>query len=169
MPVVSGNVSLYNDTNGRSILPTPVVGCVGLVADVRLVPRAWQPGDKLFLGRPGFAGRLRVPGALQHDERAATAARPRRGERHSFAFWRVAPGCSLVHDVSDGGLAVALAEAALWSGAGAKLDLPDDPVALFGEGGGQGDPRGIARGSSHRARGQSCSRSAPSGALPCSA
>src|SRR5204863_3592121 len=38
IPIVSGNVSLYNDTDGRSIPPTPVVGCVGLVRDVRFVP-----------------------------------------------------------------------------------------------------------------------------------
>jgi phosphoribosylformylglycinamidine synthase len=48
-----------------------------------------------------------------------------------------APRCSLVHDVSDGGLAVALAEAALHSGVGARLDLGDDPRTLFGEGCGQ--------------------------------
>ena len=40
IPVVSGNVSLYNETDGRSIPPTPVVGCVGLVPDVRVVPGA---------------------------------------------------------------------------------------------------------------------------------
>ena len=40
VPIVSGNVSLYNDTDGRSIHPTPVVGCVGLVPDVRGVPAA---------------------------------------------------------------------------------------------------------------------------------
>src|SRR5713101_1815393 len=45
IPVVSGNVSLYNDTDGRSIPPTPVVGCVGVVPDVRLVPAGWQHGD----------------------------------------------------------------------------------------------------------------------------
>ena len=73
MPVVSGNVSLYNETDGRAIPPTPVVGCVGLVADVRSVPGAWREGDvvllaggdrialdgseyqALFLGRPGRA------------------------------------------------------------------------------------------------------------------
>jgi phosphoribosylformylglycinamidine synthase len=48
-----------------------------------------------------------------------------------------APRCSLVHDVSLGGLAVALAKAALWSGVGAEVTLPDDPRAWFGEGGGQ--------------------------------
>jgi phosphoribosylformylglycinamidine synthase len=42
VPVVSGNVSLYNETNGRAIHPTPVVGAVGLVEDVRRVPRGWR-------------------------------------------------------------------------------------------------------------------------------
>ena len=50
---------------------------------------------------------------------------------------RAAPRASLVHDVAEGGLAVALAEAALWSGVGAELELDDDPLTLFGEGGGQ--------------------------------
>ena len=44
---------------------------------------------------------------------------------------------SLVHDVSEGGLAAALAEAALWSGVGAALEVEDDPLTLFGEVGGQ--------------------------------
>ncbi len=48
-----------------------------------------------------------------------------------------APRCSLVHDTAEGGLAVALAEAAITSGIGAALDLPDDALTLFGEGGGQ--------------------------------
>src|SRR5512132_714588 len=53
IPVVSGNVSLYNDTDGRSIHPTPVVGCVGLVADVRAVPSTWREGDGIYLaGEP---------------------------------------------------------------------------------------------------------------------
>src|SRR5207302_3337660 len=49
IPVVSGNVSLYNETDGRAIPPTPVVGCVGLVADVRLIPGAWRSGDVVLL------------------------------------------------------------------------------------------------------------------------
>ena len=51
IPVVSGNVSLYNDTDGRSIPPTPVVGCVGLVPDVRRVPQGWRRGDKVSVVR----------------------------------------------------------------------------------------------------------------------
>ncbi len=49
VPVVSGNVSLYNETDGLPIPPTPVVGCVGLVPDVRLVPGRWQQGDAVLL------------------------------------------------------------------------------------------------------------------------
>src|SRR6476659_4778340 len=61
-----------------------------------------------------------------------------RAEAGLIAFvTATAPRCSLAHDVSDGGLAVALAEAALHSGVGARLDLPDDPQTLFGEGCGQ--------------------------------
>src|SRR5207302_1746164 len=49
IPVVSGNVSLYNDTDGRSIPPTPVVGCVGLVPDVRFGPDKWRRGDVVLV------------------------------------------------------------------------------------------------------------------------
>jgi phosphoribosylformylglycinamidine synthase subunit PurL len=52
-------------------------------------------------------------------------------------LWRAAPACSLVHDAAEGGLAVCLAEAAIAGGIGAELDLADDPLALFGEGGGR--------------------------------
>jgi phosphoribosylformylglycinamidine synthase len=52
-------------------------------------------------------------------------------------LWRAAPRLSLAHDAAEGGLAVALAEAALWSGLGARVDLPGDETAWFGEGGGQ--------------------------------
>ena len=51
IPVVSGNVSLYNETDGRAIPPTPVVGCVGLVADVRYVPTGWREGDVIVVAR----------------------------------------------------------------------------------------------------------------------
>jgi phosphoribosylformylglycinamidine synthase len=91
VPVVSGNVSLYNETDGRAIPPTPVVGCVGLVRDVREVPRGWQPGDGVWLA--------------DGDELELIAW-----------LWRTAPRLSLAHDVSDGGLAHALAEASRFSG-----------------------------------------------------
>ena len=52
-------------------------------------------------------------------------------------LWKASPLLTLAHDCDRGGLAVALAEAALWSGVGAELELPDDELALFAEGGGQ--------------------------------
>ena len=139
IPVVSGNVSLYNDTDGRSIHPTPVVGCVGLVPDVRRVPGAWQEGDTIYLaGEPQLSfdgseyqalyGRLEgTPAPLDLTTEAGLVRQ----------LHELAPRCSLVHDVSEGGLAIALAEAAIASGIGAEVDLPDDPLALFGEGGGR--------------------------------
>jgi phosphoribosylformylglycinamidine synthase len=103
IPVVSGNVSLYNETGGAPIPPTPVVGCVGLVRDVTRIPDRWRSGDRVLLLR-GFG--------------------------HGFVgfVWRHAHLFSLAHDVSDGGLAVALAEAALWSGLGADVELPEEPL-----------------------------------------
>jgi phosphoribosylformylglycinamidine synthase len=139
VPIVSGNVSLYNDTNGRSIPPTPVVGGVGLVPDVRRVPRGWQDGDAVLVLRSrspvtlaGSEAQARwgtlggVP-TLDLASEAALVGETTRLARHA----------TLVHDVAEGGLAVALAEAALWSGVGAALELDDDPLTLFGEIGGQ--------------------------------
>jgi phosphoribosylformylglycinamidine synthase subunit PurL len=107
VPIVSGNVSLYNDTDGRSIPPTPVVGCVGLVPDVRFVPDRWQPGDAVLVAT--------APGEL---DLAAEAALVR-------YVWKAAPVLTLAHDVSDGGLELALLEAAEHSGVAAQVDLPE--------------------------------------------
>jgi phosphoribosylformylglycinamidine synthase len=106
VPVVSGNVSLYNDTDGRSIPPTPVVGCVGRVGDVRYVPGRWRPGDAVLIAT--------APGEL---DLAAEAALIR-------FVWKAAPVLSLSHDVSAAGLAVALREAADHSGIEADVELP---------------------------------------------
>ncbi len=108
VPVVSGNVSLYNETDGRPIPPTPVVGCVGLVRDVRLVPSRWRDGDVVLVA------------SVPSPELAAEAALVR-------FLWKAAPLLSLAHDVGDQGLEAALAEAALWSGVGARVNLPDEP------------------------------------------
>jgi phosphoribosylformylglycinamidine synthase len=139
IPIVSGNVSLYNETDGRAIHPTPVVGCVGLVPDVRDVPGGWQDGDVILLAG---ASRVSLAGSEHQARYGEPAGRPAQlnlaAEASLVEFlWRTAPLCSLLHDVSEGGLAVALAEAAIHSGAGAELELPDDPRAWFGEGGGQ--------------------------------
>jgi phosphoribosylformylglycinamidine synthase subunit PurL len=139
IPVVSGNVSLYNETDGRAIHPTPVVGCVGLVQDVRAIPGTWRKGDAIYLaGDPSLAFDGSEYQALYGElggrpaplDLAAEAALVR-------LLFEAAPRCSLVHDVAEGGLAVALAETAIASGVGAVLDLPDDVLTLFGEGGGR--------------------------------
>jgi phosphoribosylformylglycinamidine synthase len=138
-PVVSGNVSLYNETEGRAIHPTPVVGCVGLVPDVRRIPHVWREGDAILLAG---APELSLDGSEYQALYGEVGGRPAPldlGAEAALvqAVWRAAPSCSLVHDAAEGGLAVCLAEAAIWSGFGATLDLPDAPLALFGEGGGQ--------------------------------
>ncbi|HEX5468888.1 MAG TPA: phosphoribosylformylglycinamidine synthase subunit PurL [Gaiellaceae bacterium] len=140
IPVVSGNVSLYNETDGVAIDPTPVVGCVGLVQDVRLVPARWREGDALYVvGAPDLA----LDGSeYQARFLGGPAGRPPRPEPAAEAalvrfLWRSAPVLTAAHDASEGGLAVALAELALWSGLGARVEVEDDAIAWFGEGGGQ--------------------------------
>jgi phosphoribosylformylglycinamidine synthase II len=139
LPVVSGNVSLYNETDGRAIHPTPVVGCVGLVADVRTVPGRWLEGDVVLLaGAPELSLAGSEYQALYGETGGSLAPLSLTAEALLVEFvWRAAPLVSLTHDAAEGGLAVALAEAAIWSGLGAELALDDDAEALFGEGGGQ--------------------------------
>jgi phosphoribosylformylglycinamidine (FGAM) synthase-like enzyme len=122
VPVVSGNVSLYNDTDGRSIPPTPVVGCVGLVPDVRGVPQGWRRGDIVSVVR-GPSNNL-----LLDLEAEAELIR---------LVWAASAGLSLVHDVSDGGVETALAEMAEWSRVAsnnlllAEVHLPDPDSVRF--------------------------------------
>ncbi len=112
IPIVSGNVSLYNETAGRPILPTPIVGCVGLVADVRQVPRGWREGDVVL--------------ATTRDEFDLQAE----AELVSF-LWRAAQHCSLVHDVSDLGPYLAVEHAARWSRIGADVRVPENASAIL--------------------------------------
>jgi phosphoribosylformylglycinamidine synthase subunit PurL len=137
LPVVSGNVSLYNETGGRTIHPTPVVGCVGLVRDVRDCTGAWIEGDVVLATG---AGVVSLNGSEYQALFGTVGGRPARLDLAAEAalvefLWRSAPLLSLAHDAAEGGLLVALAEAALASGVGAELDLPDDAQRLFGEGG----------------------------------
>ena len=140
LPVVSGNVSLYNETDGRAVYPTPVVGCVGLVADVRAIPSTWRPGDVVLLAG---APELRLDGseyqALFGGGPAGCPPRPDlAAEAALIGFLSAfAPALSAAHDAAEGGLAVALAELAISAGTGAELEVADDVVTWFGEGGGQ--------------------------------
>jgi phosphoribosylformylglycinamidine synthase len=113
IPVVSGNVSLYNDTDGRSIPPTPVVGCVGLVPDVRRMPQGWRRGDVVSV--------VRGPAELDVAAEARLVG----------LVWPAAPLLSLVHDVSDGGVEAALREMAEWSGIPAQVEVRDPDTVRF--------------------------------------
>ena len=138
-PVVSGNVSLYNETNGRAIHPTPVIGAVGVVEDVRRVPSGWREGDVIYAA---FASPSSLAGSEYQARYGALGGTPAPLDLEAEArlvslLWRAAPLATVAHDAAEGGLAVCLAEAALFSGCGAVLDLRDDPVELFGEVGGR--------------------------------
>ena len=144
-PVVSGNVSLYNETHGEGILPTPAIGGVGLIADWRRsATLAFKAGGEAILlaGAPsgwgtwlGQSSALRVvrgieagappPVDLDHEKRVGDCVRALIADAAVTA----------VHDLSDGGLAVALAEMAMASGIGAEIVAPPGPAAAawFGE------------------------------------
>ncbi|QVV67089.1 phosphoribosylformylglycinamidine synthase subunit PurL [Synechococcus sp. LA31] len=160
-PVTGGNVSLYNETrlpDGRMqpIHPTPVVGMVGLVHDLAHVRgQAWRDGgDAIWLLGAGLeAGeapadpRLSLAGSsyLEQVHGAVTGRPPEIDlplERSVQGFLRQAIAAGLVcsaHDLSDGGLAVAAAEACIASGLGAHLEIPASTARvdrlLFAEGG----------------------------------
>ncbi len=138
IPVVSGNVSLYNETDGQPIYPTPVVGCVGLVPDVRYVTDAWREGDVVLLaGEPQLSIAGSEYQALYDRVYGAPAELDLEAEAALVRFlWKNNRFFSIAHDVAEGGLAVCLAECAIASGIGARVDLPADPVQLFGECGG---------------------------------
>jgi hypothetical protein len=108
IPVVSGNVSLYNETDGRSIPPTPIVGCVGLVPDVRRFPTAGRAATWFW------------------SRACRRPARTARGSGTDPPARKLAPLVSLAHDVGSTGLQAALDEAAEWCGRAATVDLPGE-------------------------------------------
>jgi phosphoribosylformylglycinamidine synthase len=128
-PVVSGNVSLYNETNGRAILPTPTIGGVGLIDDFRKsVTLAFKAADEaiLLIGETtGWLGQsIYLREICEREEGAPPpvdlAAERRHGDLVRALIVEGTAGAA--HDVSDGGLLVALAEMAVASGIGADLD-----------------------------------------------
>ena len=147
-PVVSGNVSLYNESRGAGIYPTPIVGCVGLLEDAGLhVGTGFRrEGDVVaLLGRSGVHGEASELGGSEYLERVhgLVAGRPVIDIELEAAVQRacrrlvVARVARSAHDCSDGGLAVALAESCIAGGIGFAGDLPVTgrwDAALFGEG-----------------------------------
>ena len=128
-PVVSGNVSLYNETNGRAILPTPTIGGVGLIDDfTKSATLAFKAPDEaiLLIGETrGWLGQSLYLREICEREEGAPPPVDLAAERRNGDLVRalIAEGiATAVHDVSDGGLLVALAEMAMASGIGAELD-----------------------------------------------
>ena len=143
-PVVSGNVSLYNETDGRAILPTPNIGGVGLVDDLeRMAGLAWDEAGLhlVLIGETrGWLGCSLLSKLLPGLEQGAPPPVCLEAERQNGDFVRalIADGrVRAAHDLADGGLAVALAEMCLASAMGATIEVPDgEPPALawlFGE------------------------------------
>jgi phosphoribosylformylglycinamidine synthase len=143
LPVTGGNVSLFNESPAGAVAPTPEIGVVGLLDDVgtRVGPAFATDGDAVVLigeATPGLAGSAYAglagvasedgPPSLDLEREAALQA----WIREAVARGLVASA----QDVSGGGLAVAIAEGALWGGLGARLRLPvggSPAVELFGE------------------------------------
>jgi phosphoribosylformylglycinamidine synthase len=130
-PVVSGNVSLYNETNGQAILPTPAIGGVGLMKDVTKhasVPFKGKGQAILLIGdTKGHLGQSIYVREMLGREEGPAPAIDLKIERRNGDFVRgliEAGRLTTVHDVSDGGLAVALAEMAMSSGIGARVAKP---------------------------------------------
>jgi phosphoribosylformylglycinamidine synthase subunit PurL len=148
VPVVGGNVSLYNEGAEGPIYPTPVVGMVGELPDAARAAGLGfaQPGDAVAL----IAARSWAP-SLAGSELVKLRGLPPEGELPAADLGELRVVCAAIrqavrsgalrsaHDVADGGLAVALAECCVAAGLGAEVDLgalhaADPEALLFGEG-----------------------------------
>ncbi|MGB1236339.1 MAG: AIR synthase related protein, partial [Planktomarina sp.] len=136
MPIVSGNVSLYNETDGQPILPTPTIGAVGLITDLeKRIADVAQNGDQLLLigateGHLGQSALLaQVFNRVEGDAPSVDLA----AEKANGDFIRGnAEWINACTDVSDGGIALAAFELANTAGIGVSLD-ETDTAQLFGE------------------------------------
>jgi phosphoribosylformylglycinamidine synthase subunit PurL len=138
-PVVSGNVSLYNETNGQGILPTPAIGGIGLLEDLRkMATLAFKSaGDDILLigGHGTHLGQSIYLREILGREDGAPPPVDLAVEKNNGDFVRGlinTSQASAVHDVSDGGLGLAVIEMALAAGLGASLQ-PLTHEQLFGE------------------------------------
>ena len=145
IPVSGGNVSFYNQTSGQDILPTPLVGVLGVLDDVRTsIRHTVEPGDQLLLlGETaeefggsiwqqyhGVNGHLNgLPPQVDLANEATLA--------ELFAADSARAHIVAAHDLSEGGLGASLAELAIWNGVGLDIDLDgvhaDATTALFSE------------------------------------
>jgi phosphoribosylformylglycinamidine synthase II len=145
MPIVSGNVSLYNETNGEAILPTPTIGAVGLLSSLdQIIPMAPKAGDALVLigdtkGHLGQSAWLwELHGRAEGDAPPVDLVAERKaGEAIRNINVTGDRIIRAAHDISDGGLAVAAAEMALAGEIGVELGGWKNKLSLaewfFGE------------------------------------
>jgi phosphoribosylformylglycinamidine synthase subunit PurL len=153
LPVIGGNVSLYNESGGADIDPTPVLGVLGLVETLHARPPglAWSADDTLVLVGPRASTEGDFP--LEGTRWATERRDHRTGRVPAVDFAAHAAACAFVaslvaahvagaddgslvhavHDVSSGGVAVALAEMAAAAGVGCTVDAIDDAAELFTE------------------------------------
>ncbi len=152
LPVIGGNVSLYNESGGTDIDPTPVIGTLGLVDTVVAVPPSLAWGDDqaiVLLGTRNEDGA--VPHHLGGSRLSVDVMGRRGGQLFSVDYEDLAKTCGLVaglvsdaaagkpsllnsvHDVGSGGIAVALAESAAASGVGARVENLESVAELFTE------------------------------------
>ncbi len=143
-PVVSGNVSFYNETSGEAILPTPVIGGLGLVDDLERTARVAFPAEGESVVLIGSTtGWLGASSYLQEIEARGDGAPPpvdltvERNNGHFVRDQIALRNATACHDVSDGGLIVAVAEMAMAGRIGVKINGPDGKIPLhawlFGE------------------------------------
>ena len=149
VPITGGNVSLYNETDGRAVLPTPVIGVVGLIEDAStVIRRAFQSADDTIVMLGDSRNELGGSEYLQVVHRLIRGVPPVLDLKREAALQRllvegVAKGLiRSAHDCAEGGLAVTLAEACFDTGLGADVDVAavpgaapgfEDIATLFGE------------------------------------
>ncbi|MEK4165190.1 phosphoribosylformylglycinamidine synthase subunit PurL [Anoxybacillus sp. FSL W8-0104] len=141
-PVISGNVSLYNETNGEAIYPTPIVGMVGVIEHIsHITTQAFkQPGDLIYVigeAKQEFGGsELQKWLTGRIFGKAPTIDLHVEAERQQQLLTAIRAGVvASAHDISEGGLAIALAECLMTAqGLGARVTIQGDVVSeLFSE------------------------------------
>ena len=140
VPVVSGNVSFYNETSGVSIPPTPTVAMVGLIPDLANLPRSYflEKGDRiLLLGNDeaefGGSAYLRLLYRIEQGQPPAVNLGDEEKLASLLRFLAYEGLVRTAHDLSEGGLAIALAEACFHRRLGARVKVGLSPTNLFSE------------------------------------
>ncbi len=142
-PVVSGNVSLYNETKGKGILPTPTIGGVGLLPNIdQMATLAFKTGGDAIILIGGHGTHMGQSSYLRDTQGREEGPPPPVDltlEKKHGDFVRTmirSDETTAVHDISDGGLVMALTDMALASNLGAKIQIPSDidaHISLFAE------------------------------------